>query len=135
MDLLHRAKNFYLWHTKKRIIHNETNRVFCKEREIWFCYLGENIGFEQDGRGVDFLRPVVVVKKFNNEIFWAIPLTKGEKPKRSYYYTFQFVETVCSTAIISQLRLVDVKRLKYKTGTMTEVDFECLKIKIRQLLA
>jgi len=31
--------------------------------------LGKNIGYEQDGNGSGFSRPVLVVKKFNNQMF------------------------------------------------------------------
>ena len=101
-------KDFQKWHSQKRHIENERPRVFFKEREIWFCHLGENVGFEQDGRGDEFLRPIVVLKKFNNEK---------------------------SVAILSQIRLVDAKRLKYKMGDMKVEYFKVLKNKIRQFLA
>lgn len=128
-------KDFRVWHNKKRTIHNEHPRVFFKERGVWFCHVGENIGFEQDGRGDEFLRPVVVLKKFNNDVFWAVPLTKRGKPDHPYYFIFSFQITALSAAILSQLRLVDAKRLKYKAGTMTKADFMSLKTKIKQLLA
>ena len=59
-------KDFKGWHKDKEIIHNEKPRVFFHEREIWFTYLGVNIGFEQDGQGDKFLRPVIILRKFNN---------------------------------------------------------------------
>lgn len=80
------------------------------------------------------MRPVVALKKFNNEIFWAIPLTKRPK-KGPYYFAFMFGKKKKSVAILSQFRLVDAKRLKYKIGVIKMADFETLKIKIRQLLA
>ena len=43
--------------------------------------------------------------------------------------------TTISTAILSQLRLLDSKRLQYKIGNITESDFKDLKTKLRQLLA
>ena len=98
-------------------------------------HLGENIGFEQDGRGVEFLRPVLVLKKFNNEISWVIPLTTSRKGERPYLFIFSFRKKEKSTAILSQIRLIDAKRLKYKIGYMGCKDFESLKTKIKQLLA
>ncbi|MEK7208696.1 MAG: type II toxin-antitoxin system PemK/MazF family toxin [Patescibacteria group bacterium] len=126
-------KDFDRWHQKKKEVHNYRPRVFFKEREIWFCHLGENVGFEQDGRGQEFLRPVIVLKKFNNEIFWALPLTKNKKQGR-YYFSFK-MRGENSTIILSQIRLIDAKRLKYKMGDIGEGDFVTLKTKIRQLLA
>ena len=128
-------KDFKKWHGQKQEVENERPRVFFDAREIWSCYLGENIGFEQDGRGREFLRPVVVVKKFNNEVMWAIPLTRTKK-RGKYYFSFSFDnEPDISTAILSQVRLVDAKRLKYKMGVIKISDFESLKSKIRQLIA
>ncbi len=128
-------KDFGKWHGKKQMVENERPRVFFDARGIWFCYLGENVGFEQDGRGDEFLRPIVVLKKFNNEVLWAIPLTRTDK-KNKYYFPFSFQEEGgVSTAILSQIRLIDAKRLKYKIGDMKIGDFSVLKRKIRQLLA
>lgn len=128
-------KDFKSWHKQKSDIHSSRPYVFFKEREVWFCMLGANVGYEQDGSGPEFLRPVVVLKKFNNEILFAIPLTRGKKKEKPYYFAFSFRRKVHSTAILSQMRLIDAKRLRYKVGTVSEHDFKALKTKIRQLLA
>ncbi len=120
-------KDFQEWHTEKSDLDEYKVRAFFHEREIWFTSLGVNIGFEQDGRGQRFLRPIAVLKKFNNEVLWAIPLTKTQK-KGQYYFSFQF-EGDMSTAILSQIRLIDAKRLQYKIGDMSEKDFAQLKTK------
>jgi hypothetical protein len=73
-------KDFDAWNHKKKYINdNQVDRVFFHPRELWFAHLGLNVGFEQDGRGAEFLRPILVVHKFNNEIFWALPLTRTWK--------------------------------------------------------
>lgn len=126
-------KDYQKWHERKTYIENDRPRVFFKEREIWFCYVGENVGFEQDGRGDEFLRPVIIIKKFNNEVLWVVPLTKIEKKNR-YYFSFT-LNGKASVAILSQMRLIDAKRLKYKIGNVKIEDFKELKSKIRQLLA
>lgn len=128
-------KDYQQWHRKKGAVNQKEIRVFFHDREIWFCHLGENIGFEQDGRGHEFLRPVIVLKKFNNEILWGIPLTRAKKKDRPFYFTFSFRSGMESTAILSQIRLIDGKRLKYKIGEVSKEDFQFLKAKIRQLLA
>ncbi len=130
-------KDFQKWHTKKSEINVIKKSPFFHEREIWFCYLGTNVGFEQDGGG-EFLRPVVIFKKFNNDIFWAILLTKSDKKKEKnvdrYYYAFSFVPQINSVAILSQIRLMDAKRLSRHIGTMTEDNFEDLNKKLKALL-
>lgn len=126
-------KDFQKWHTEKGFIHNEKQRPFFHEREVWFASLGENVGFEQDGRGERFLRPIVIIKKFNNEVLWCVPLTKNSK-RGKYYFSFKIGQDT-STAILSQIRLVDGKRLQYKVGDLRAKDFEEIKRKIRQFLA
>lgn len=125
---------FNNWNEKKQKTHNDKQRPFFHEQEVWFCSLGANIGFEQDGRGDDFLRPVLVLKKFNNEIFWALPMTKNAK-KGEYYHIVSLDGREPSTLILSQIRLIDGKRLAYKIGFIEMQDFAAVKEKIKQLLA
>ena len=127
-------KNYKKWHPLKQRINNASNlQPFFHEREIWFCHFGENVGFEQDGVGNDFLRPVVIVRKFNNDIFWGVPLTKRKK-ETEFYFTFYFTERGQNTAILSQIRLIDVRRLSYLVGTINESDFVKLIEKLKALL-
>lgn len=128
-------KNYTNWHKIKTDINNLKDRVFFHEREIWFCYIGANVGFEQDGDKEEYLRPVLIIKKFNNAIFWGIPLTKSNKAKDSkYYYSFSFIENIVSLAILSQIKLIDAKRLVRKVGDMKEEDFENVKKKLKEFL-
>jgi len=127
-------KDFKKWHNKKSQVDDIPKRPFFHEREIWFCHLGANVGFEQDGFGDDFLRPIVIFRKFNNEIFWGIPLTKKEKNNTEYYFTFSFSERGKNTAILSQIRLIDARRLSYHIGEISEIDYRALKDKLKALL-
>lgn len=108
-------KDFKTWHTKKEVLDGKGNRVFFHEREIWFCHLGANVGFEQDGKGESFGRPVIVFRKFNNEVFWGVPLTTREKGGK-FYLPIPMGDSASRKAILSQLRLLDAKRLYQKIG-------------------
>jgi mRNA interferase MazF len=119
-------KDFQEWHTHKSDIHENKVRTFFHERDVWFASLGANIGFEQDGKGHEYLRPVVVFKKFNNESLWGIPTTKQNKNGK-YYFKFDYKKGDSTTANLSQLRLIDCKRLKYRIGFISEEDFATLK--------
>lgn len=134
-------KDFKRWHIKKTDINEIGDRPFFHEREIWFCYLGANVGFEQDGSPEDFLRPVVIIRKFNDKIFWGIPLTKQKTTKKfskkseKYYYEFSFFSGVNSVAILSQIRLIDSKRLATLIGTISTRNFkEELNQKLKALI-
>jgi mRNA interferase MazF len=127
-------KDFKKWNTKKIEINSITGHPFFHEREIWFSCVGLNIGFEQDGRGDDFLRPVVVLRKFGNGTFLAVPITKTDHD-RWYYFQFSFVKNLKSAAIVTQIRVMNGRRLGYKIGEISPMDFETLKTKIRTLLS
>lgn len=132
-------KDYQKWQPQKVEIHNEKVRPFFHLREVWFCSLGENVGFEQDGVGEKFLRPVLILRKFNNEVFWALPLTRTEKTGK-YYFRISFVaedgtvDNRPSVVILSQIRLVDAKRLQYKVGDVKEDEFQKIKEALRALL-
>ena len=127
-------KDFQRWHNKKSGIDKIEQRPFFHNGEIWWCSLGINIGFEQDGGGDDLLRPVIIFRKFNNEIFWAIPLTHTKK-KSKYYFQLSPIESdKISTAILSQIRLIDAKRLSHKSGNLNKDEFATLTKKFKALL-
>ncbi|MEA3289034.1 MAG: type II toxin-antitoxin system PemK/MazF family toxin [Campylobacterota bacterium] len=91
---------------------------------------GENIGFEQCGKGDNFVRPVLIYKKFNNHVFLGIPLSTT-KNRGKYYFEFNFKQNKKSVAILSQIKLIDSKRLDRKIGKINQNDFKTLQ---KQLL-
>jgi len=131
-------KDFKRWHEKKSQVNSLPIRPFFHEREIWFCYLEANVGFEQDGNGEQFQRPVLILKKLNSSVFWAIPLTKAAKKRRrsteKFYFNFTFIRGIESGAILSQLRRIDGRRLSWHIGTISERDFETLTEKLKALV-
>jgi mRNA-degrading endonuclease toxin of MazEF toxin-antitoxin module len=128
-------KDFKIWTPEKeKLNNNENSRPGFHEREIWYCHLGENIGFEQDGKGDQFLRPIIVLRKFNNEVLWSIPLTSAIK-KPPYYFVVSFGDNnTKSSAILSQIKLIDAKRLAYTIGEVGKEEFEGLKKKLKELI-
>jgi len=132
-------KDFKRWMSHKAEIHNEKIRPFFHEREVWFSSLGENVGFEQDGGGEKFMRPVLVLRKFNNEVVWVLPLTRTDKIGK-YYFRISLITDESnagdrpSVVILSQIRLVDAKRLQYKIGTIEENEFAKIKEALVALL-
>jgi len=127
-------KDFFHWHKKKSDIHNDTqSRVYFNEREIWWCSLGLNVGYEQDGKGEDFTRPIIILKQFNKEVFWALPLTTRPKVGK-YYFPVDLGDGKERRITLSQLRLVDAKRLRNKFAVLPEKQFVELKKAVRALL-
>jgi mRNA interferase MazF len=126
-------KNFNDWNQQKQKVHEDEQRLYFYEQEIWFCKMGVNIGFEQDGKGEDFRRPIVVIKKFNKEVFLGVPLTAQIK-KGKYYFPMLKFNKKDNFAIISQLRLVDSKRLIRRLHKMKINEFLELKKAIVNLI-
>jgi PemK-like, MazF-like toxin of type II toxin-antitoxin system len=127
-------KDFKKWHGLKSHIHNSTDdRPFFYEREIWFCYMGENVGFEQDGKGDSFLRPVMIIRKFNHEIFWGIPLTS--KLRHTIHYAEVTMKNgLKGSVILSQLRLMDAKRLSHRIEVIPHIEFSVITKKLKDLI-
>ncbi len=127
-------KNFDQWNEIKKQTSVQKKKVYFKERDIFFIKIGENIGYEQSGKGEDFVRPVIVFKKFNNDFFMGVPLTSTSKSGK-YYFEFEFLDDTKSYAILSQMRAFDSKRIKHKVGMIHHDDFEKLQEKIGKLYA
>jgi mRNA-degrading endonuclease toxin of MazEF toxin-antitoxin module len=115
------VKKFIGWIYNKIYIHSRTRVALVKEGEVYWCTLGENIGDEENGKGEDFRRPVLIFKKFNNNIFWGIPMST--KIKNNKYYVKVLLKNVEQSVMISQLRILDTKRLDEKMGYISYVEF------------
>jgi mRNA-degrading endonuclease toxin of MazEF toxin-antitoxin module len=115
-------KDFDLWNTQKKLLSETETSPFFKERQVWFCSLGVNIGDEEDGKGTQHERPVLVVKKFNNSIFLALPLSTKLKPNNKFYYKTS-VKNRDVSVLISQIRILDAKRLKRKVCFIEKSEF------------
>lgn len=121
-----------IWSKRKKKTENNFSVKFFHPREIWFARLGENIGYEQNGKGNYFLRPVIVLKKFNKDIFLAIPLST--RLKTSKYYFPVLSGNKKAVAILSQIRLIDKKRLQNKVGVISENEFLKIKKAISEII-
>jgi mRNA interferase MazF len=124
------------WNKIKIAIEYENIMVGFKERDIFYMNMGKNIGFEQDGKGENFVRPVVIIKGFNKNMFFGIPLSSKIKEGK-FYYKFQFQkkdELVENIALLSQMRLFSTKRLLNKIGVISKKDFEILKNEFKSLI-
>ena len=119
-------KNYSNWHKLKTFLDASEKNFFFQEREIWWCSIGLNVGFEQDGKGEEFDRPVLIFKKFNLSIFLAVPLTTTNKEGK-YYFPIGNVGGRDAVAVLSQIRLYDAKRLSNKIGTLDKNKFKELK--------
>lgn len=126
-EIIHK---FNQWTKLKITLHISERVTLFQEGEIWWVNLGANIGYEEEGKNENFERPVLVLRKFNRHLLWAVPLTTKIKPNNPFYYQYLFRNTKFS-AILSQLRSISNKRLIRKIGRMPNDDYKkiCEEIK------
>ncbi len=124
-------KDFDGWNARKKRMEVAEQKKFFHEREVWWCSLGVNVGFEQDGKNDLYERPVLVIQKFNRDILWAIPLTSTKK-KGAYYFPISANKRE-SVAILSQLRLISSKRLQRRMYKLPNHTFQQLREQIQDL--
>ncbi len=103
-------KPYYAWNKKKIKIDKNNNINHPREKEIWWCSVGFNIGSEVYGKGEDYSRPVLVINAEGSENFIGIPITSKIKNKK-YSCVIKTSDEVLHTALIYQIRSFDKKRL------------------------
>ena len=128
---MHR-KDFDLWNTQKKHLDEISNKLY-HARDIWWCSLGLNVGVEHHGTGKDFQRPVLIVKGFSKQVCLAIPLTTSQK-KNKYHVQLGTINGKESFAIISQIRLIDTRRLINKIAVLDIGIFETIRKAAKDLL-
>lgn len=116
-------KDYGFWMKVKKETNNLNLRPpWYKERDIWICNLGENIGFEEDGKGKKFVRPVLILKVFNKYFCYVVPLSTTKK-RGKYFYPFDGKTGKISVALLSQSKSIDFLRLRKKIGFVSKEDF------------
>jgi mRNA-degrading endonuclease toxin of MazEF toxin-antitoxin module len=126
-------KDFDGWSRKKRRIHDERTTIFCHEREVWWCTLGVNIGFEEDGSGKAHRRPVLVFKNMSPQTALVIPLTTSLSV-HSMRFKLGVIGDKKASAVLSQMRVIDTKRLTEKIENIDQVIFEKMRKTIKGML-
>jgi len=126
---------FDFWNRQKKRIDAKNQYLFFRERDVFWMQMGKNIGFEQDGKGAELTRPVLIFKKFSAKIFLGIPLSKIEKSGKWFFHFTIPGQSFPQRALIFQMRTFDGKRLRKKIGKISKDDFSRLKKEITRLLS
>jgi mRNA interferase MazF len=127
-------KDFDGWNKMKKAVnvHDLRRDFFYHQREVWWCAVGVNVGVETDGKQVNFERPVLILQKFNKEMFWGIPLTLKERTEEFYERITH--EKGVAWAILTQMKTFSSKRLLRKIGMIPEEDFATIQKKVCRFL-
>ena len=122
-DVMKYNKDFDGWNIKKKDVNsNEHNPPMFKERDVWWLSVGINVGFEEDGKHENFVRPVLILKKFNRMLFLGVPLSR--QLKDNFYYLPITLQGETVSVLISQIRVFSSKRMWNKIGELDSKDHE-----------
>lgn len=105
-------RNYVGWYKLKADIEKRPAVANFHAREIWWCSLGANVGFEEDGKNMQFERPVLILRKFSKELFLGVPLTTKQKDN-SYYHPVE-VGGLRGSVMVSQVRTLSSRRMSRK---------------------
>jgi mRNA interferase MazF len=125
-------KNFADWFKIKPRLDILPQRPLFQEREVWNCHFGVNVGFELDGKHNAFIRPVLIFKKLTHNTFLGIPLTS--KLKNGSWYVKSTVQRKEGRYVISQIKMIDSKRLYNKIERIPDEEFTNLKQKFIEFI-
>lgn len=126
------TKPYVQWYLLKAALDKHDREILFNAGEIWWAHIGANIGHEQDGKGKDFERPVLVLKKFNRHLFLGVPLSSQQKTG-PYYQTLEY-SGFSSTAIISQLRTYSSKRLVNRIGEVRIAQLQTIRENVSNMI-
>lgn len=126
-------KDFDTWNGLKKHLHSAGSNCYYHEREIWWCSLGINIGYEEDGKGSQSERPILVVKGFSRQLCWVVPLSASPK-SNIFYVPIGLVDGKPVSAMVSHMRPIDTKRFINRIGYLDQELFDRTKQAIKDLL-
>lgn len=119
-------KQFDDWNIeKKKINKREKFPEFVLSRELWWCQIGVNVGSEQDGKGENFERPVVIIKQLSDRTFLIVPTTSKNKDNKNHVKVTT-LDGKFSYALVDQVRVIDIKRINRKIGTISVASFDMI---------
>lgn len=124
-------KNFDAWNVVKKKTDIENTRLYTA-REIWWCRLGVNVGTEQDGSDENFVRPVLIVRGFGPSACVVVPLTTSPRV-HAMRIAIGEVDGKQARANISQLRVVDARRLGEKICFLSKAHFDSVRKAVKNL--
>jgi len=125
-------KDFDNWNEIKKKTEAEKPRLYTV-REIWWCRFGVNIGTEQDGKGEWYVRPCIILRGFGSDACLVVPLTTSPR-KHVLRISLGKINGEKANANLSQIRVVDARRLEEKIGFLDIDIFSKLRKAAKDLL-
>lgn len=128
-------KPYREWNNLKEILDSVDIPLPFFEREIWSVCIGVNIGIEIDGKGDNFERPALIIKKFNKNHALILPITRTGEPHKSIHIPLSHKNLdMRSVAIISQMQRISSHRLMHRIGILDIYQFMHVTEMIKKVL-
>ncbi len=125
-------KDFIGWNVKKIDVNAVGFNKLYRQRDVWWCVLGINIGNEQDGNDDGYQRPVLILRGLSSKTCIIVPLTTSGEV-HGFRIDVGIIAGKKAKAIISQIKVIDTKRLVNKIGVVNKDTFETIIKSIRGL--
>ncbi len=125
-------KDFDKWNLEKKRLHSMGLRKSAHQRDVWWCALGLNLGSEEDGKGWNYLRPVLILKSFGNVICTILPISTSNKEHWTKI-EIGFINNRPSKILLNQIRSVDTRRLIRKICRLDNSKYEEIRKAVRDI--
>lgn len=125
-------KDFDKWNVVKQTLHHRRHKMFVKEREVWWCSIGVNVGHEENGKNETYERPVLILRKMQPELFLAVPLSTKLRESISRFEHRRKEKN--EAVLLGQLRILSTSRLQRRMWRMAEGEFEEIKKQLKDLI-
>ncbi len=125
-------KNFDVWNTFKKSLEQKQTQYLFKTGDIWWCSVGLNIKSESCGKGLEFQRPVLVLKKLSKENFIGIPLST--QVKKGSWFCAITIHGKKRYALLYQIRMSHSNCFQRRLAALDEKDLIIIKEKLEALL-
>lgn len=116
-------KDFDGWNHRKQKIDAYTKIQHPKEREIWWCSIGINVGTEVFGKGGDYSRPVLVINADGAENCIVLPISSKIK-RRLYSCSVKTDDGKFHSVLVFQIKNIDKRRLITKKYTLAVSEYK-----------
>ncbi len=127
-------KEYDEWNTIKKHLNDTHRKVFAHDREIWWCSLGINIGTETDGKHENFNRPVLILKRFTEDMILVAPITSRIISNRFHIPISINSGKHKSSGKWAEIREISPKRLMRKIDTLPNSVFKVVKHQFLNIL-
>jgi len=90
------------------------------------------LGREIDGKNDKYERPILILKKINEEMFIGFPITSKHKYGEKFYQFHR--KGYQYTVILTQIRIMSVKRLLRLVSRLDDDELGLIKLKLSSIL-